>query len=79
MNHLSTDDKVATEVAIPVVDTGTGPARASSVADGVPSFQQFLDYQNYCDKLKSVGFLNVCVGVNHVQMGLDLLGPAQKS
>ena len=79
MNDLSTDGKVAAEVAIPVVDAGTSPARASSVAGGVPSFQQVLDYQNYCDKLESVGFLNVRVGVNCVQMGLDLLGPAQKS
>ena len=37
MNHLSTDDKVAAEVAIPVVDADTGPD--SSVDGSTPIFQ----------------------------------------
>ena len=47
-NHLATDGKVAAEVVnIPVVYTGTTPG---SVAGSIPSFQQFLDYQQYCDE-----------------------------
>ena len=51
----------------------------SSVDGSVQSFQQYLDYQTYCDELESVGFLNVRVGVNSVQVGLNLLLPEHKS
>ena len=77
LNHLSTDKKAAAEVAIPVVDAG-GTSPTSSVTGSVPSFQEFLDYKLYCEEL-DVGFLNVLVGVDCFQVGLDLLGPVQKS
>ena len=60
---------------IPVVDNGTTPG---SVTGSVPSFQQFLGYQSYVEENEFV-FLNVRVGVDCVKVGLDLLGPAQKS
>ena len=72
-NHLSTDEKVAVKVVnIPVVDTGTTPY---SVAASIPSFQQFLDYQQYCEET-DFGFLNVRVEVECVKVGLNPLGPA---
>jgi predicted Fe-S protein YdhL (DUF1289 family) len=75
-NHLATDQKVAAEVEnIPVVDTGT---TQGSTAGSVPSYAEFLEYKQYCEEM-SVGFLNVRVGVDRVQEGLDLLGPARKS
>ena len=67
LNHLFTDENVAAEVVICVVDaSGTGPT--SSVTVSVPSFQEFLDYRSYCEEL-DVGYLNVRVGVNRVKSG----------
>ena len=74
MNHHSTDDK-ATEAVISA-DTGSTSGITSQLGD---SFQDFLDWRSYGGELDGLGFLNVCVGVNHVQVGVDLLGPTQKS
>ena len=60
---------------IPVVNTVT---TTGSISGSVPSFQQFLDYQSYVEENEFV-FLNVRVGFDSVKVGLDLLGPAQKS
>ena len=60
---------------IPVVDTGT---TQGSTAGSVPSYAEYLEYKQYCEEM-SVSFLNVRVGVDRVQVELDLLGPAQKS
>ena len=72
-NHISTDEKVAAEVMnIPMVDTGTTPG---SVARSTFSFQQYLEYQAYCEEI-DFGFLNVHSGVDFVKVGRNLLGPA---
>ena len=75
LNHLSTDDKAA-ETVISVVGAGSTSVISSQLGG---SFQDFLDWRSYRDELDGLGFLNVCVGVNCVRVGVNLLGPTQKS